>query len=289
MSKTMLTGHRLTALMCALFLSSQSVIIMARETVLTASEPEHSLHTRDPQGVATVRCGSGGGRDSTTNKFLSGGGGGGGGGGSGNQCDIDAQDCPDGSKCTVENIWVSTPRCRPLVNNPDQVGDQCSELDNNDGDSCDIDGLCLDGVCRQMDIDGTACGIHELSHFYPSGVRLCEETCDPFLLGECDADSHCTRTDSSNDGIFTCYITGSLDLRSFGEGCTSTHQCQQGAICLQSDTTGYCQNGLTHCCVPLCGLTEEPSFCTKETTCQSLYGNSPPPGLEHVGACVFYF
>jgi len=224
--------------------------------------------------------------------------GGGSGGSNGAPCDIFNQDCPIlpvHLKCTVDDIWDDIPRCRPVTDNPDQVGVPCSELGDNDGDSCDVDGLCLDGLCREMHIDGVSCNHNEISHMYTSGVRLCEEKCDPLYAGECGSGKHCTSTDSSPDGIFSCYVTDNLNLGSFGKGCVSSHQCQEGAICLQSNTVpnGYCDNGLTHCCVPLCDIDQGDSFCHSETgastCCMTIYNNSTPPGLEHIGACVLSF
>jgi len=209
-------------------------------------------------------------------------------------CDFDAQDCPDGYKCTVEDLWQDQPRCRPLQDNPDQVGDECSELGNNDGDSCDVDGLCLGGVCRPLQYGGNNCpNPSHVPHIYPSAVNLCEEDCDPLLNGACSGnDHHCTRTSGSPDGRFSCAYSGNTNLANWEEFCVSDYQCQQGSICLSESAMpfGYCNNG-PNCCVPLCDLSENTDNCSfytgsQFTSCQSVYGNSPVPGLEHVGACV---
>lgn len=234
--------------------------------------------------AAVPKGGVRGGGAGAPNDFESGNGGGG--GVNGALCVFDQQDCPDGYKCTVEDIWLDKPRCRSLQDNDDQVGDLCSELGNNDGDSCDVDGLCLGGTCRQLDTDNTLCPLKDVSHTYPSGVRLCEEVCDPLSPSSCPSDAHCTRTSSSPDGIFSCHITNNINLAGFGESCVSDYQCQQGAICLQSDAVpfGFCDNGLPKCCVPLCELGK--LFCQGGSTCQSIYNNNVPPGFESVGACV---
>jgi hypothetical protein len=226
--------------------------------------------------------------------FASGGGGGGGGGPNGAFCDIVQQDCPDGYKCTVENIFVGAPRCRSLDNNPDQVGDDCSKLGNNDGDSCDIDGICLGGYCQGIDTDDSQCELSQLSHLYPTGVRICEEECDPLLNASCNSvpDGYCTRTAGSEFGIFSCCIQEDFNiLGNFREGCVDDVQCQQGSICLAEDVapiSNYCLGGATNCCVPLCDL-DDNDFCQTlagfTSTCTSIF-NIVPPGLEHVGACV---
>lgn len=228
--------------------------------------------------------------------FNSGGGGGGGNNPNGAFCDVFQQDCPNGFKCTVENIFVGAPRCRPLGNNPDQVGDLCSKLGNNDGDSCDVDGICLGGVCQGLDTANSQCELSQLSHSYPTGVRICEEECDPLIAASCNSvpDSYCTRTAGSEFGIFSCFIQENFSvLGTFGQGCVDDVQCQHGFICLPADVapfSGFCDGGNTQCCVPLCDLIDD-DFCQTlggfSSTCKSVFSGVVPPGLEHVGACVF--
>lgn len=215
----------------------------------------------------------------------------GGGGVNGAQCDIWAQDCPSSYKCIAESL-TKMPRCRPLSDNPDQVGDLCSTLGQNDGDSCDKDGMCVDGVCRELcsgSPNGPSCSaIKDLCHSYASGTPLCEERCDPLLL-TCSANTYCSTDAGVPYGQFTCRHATVDNLGIGGAGCTITPDCHQGFACIAMNQMpqGYCQvNGLAACCAP---LVENVNQCPAgfSFTTHDFYQN-PPPGLEYLEVCVFF-
>ncbi len=211
----------------------------------------------------------------------------GGGGGNGAQCDIWEQDCPSGYKCVAETL-DGEPRCRALSNNPDQVGDPCSSLGVGDGDTCDVDGMCIDGVCQAL-CSGSAQSpqcptLDEVCRIHGEGVPLCQQECDPLIYASCDANQTCAAQASSLE-IFSCTPT-SGPLGTSGDGCVGIDQCAQGHACIPKSALPYgsCPNGYDNCCTPMCDL-DEANVCGGGTSCIPFY-QSPPPGLEHVGVCA---
>lgn len=210
-----------------------------------------------------------------------------GGSGNGSQCDIWAQDCSEGFKCVAEDVHGEA-RCRPLSNNPDQVGDPCSDLGVNDGDSCDVDGMCINGICKQVcggSANSPTCGsLSQLCHIYEEGVPVCEEECDPLLYASCEAGETCATGFSSLE-VFSCVPTEG-PLGTSGDACADITQCAQGHACLPADVLpfGFCDGNASQCCSQLCDL-DENYDCGGSMSCLPFY-QSPPPGLEHVGVCA---
>lgn len=205
-------------------------------------------------------------------------------------CDIFAQDCPDNFKCTSEDL-SSQPRCRPLDNNPDSVGDPCSTKGNNDGDTCDEEGLCINGVCRPLCTGSNASpfcpDIKQLCHRYVNGPPLCEDKCDPIIAASCNGggDRYCSTDSGLNDGRFTCMYETGEQLGLQGDSCVETSQCQQGFACMIKTVLppGFCHNGAAlSCCTP---LVEDADDCPAGTAATDFY-QFPPPGLEHLMVCV---
>lgn len=205
-------------------------------------------------------------------------------------CNIFTQDCPSGYKCVSEDL-SSTPRCRSLDNNPDSVGDPCSSKGNNDGDTCDEEGMCIDGVCRPLctgNENAPSCPNlgGDICHRYSGGPPLCEEKCDPIIYASCNGggDRYCT-TDSGLSGRFTCmHETGDI-LGLQGDSCVETSQCNQGFYCLSKGKlpAGFCDNNAAlKCCTP---LVEDAGDCPSGTVAEPL-SMSPPPMLEHLMVCV---
>ncbi len=139
------------------------------------------------------------------------------------ECDVFAQDCPDGSKCMPwandgGQAWNAT-HCTPVAEDPHAPGEPCLVEGNglSGFDDCELRAMCWDvdpdtdmGECvAQCDgteaapecPDGTACMIAN------DGVlTLCLRTCDP-KAPTCDADELCSVLD---DGAF-CVPGGAGD------------------------------------------------------------------------------
>lgn len=120
------------------------------------------------------------------------------------ECDAWAQDCASGEKCVAIQEGLST-RCVPLVANPDQSGDVCNVVNAATGaDTCDIDLLCVDGVCVSSctgspvaplcDNPWDVCVIQGTSH-------LCFRACEP---GNPDAACPPGYSCSSYNGSYYC-------------------------------------------------------------------------------------
>ncbi len=220
---------------------------------------------------------------------------GGGGGGPGAACDIwDADDCGEGSKCIVDDVHQSQPRCRSVVDNPDQVGDPCSTLGANDGDTCDVGGMCLDGVCVEM-CSGTpgnpTCnsgGTDGTCYIYDSGTPLCTETCDPLINGSCAGGMKCGPTTGLPAFEFVCMLDESGNSGVQGDSCTLQTQCAQGFACVTALSLdfGFCEGNANQCCTPMCELSAGNGPCPGNLQCTTAFADSPPPGLEDVGICV---
>ena len=93
-----------------------------------------------------------------------------GGGGGFNECDIEAQDCPEGEKCMPwandgGDEWNGT-RCSPIAKDPGPLGGPClAEGSGTSGiDDCDLGLVCWQvdpktnqGVCHAMCGPGGTC------------------------------------------------------------------------------------------------------------------------------------
>ncbi|MCA9653948.1 MAG: ribulose phosphate epimerase [Myxococcales bacterium] len=224
------------------------------------------------------------------------------GGGVSFECDIFAQDCPEGEKCMPwaadgGNSWNAT-RCSPINENPGQPGDECTvEGSGTSGiDSCDIGSMCWDvdpetnvGTCVAMctgdesnpicEDPDTTCTIAN-----DGAIVLCLPACDP-LLQDCDEGQACYPI---NDA-FACAPDASGEMGVFGDPCEYINVCDPGLFCLDASVVPDCA-GSVGCCSNVCD-TADPAGDAQCTgvgqTCQAWYeeGNAPP-GYEDVGACA---
>jgi hypothetical protein len=225
------------------------------------------------------------------------------GGGPTNECDIWAQDCPEGEKCMPwandgGDSWNAT-RCSPLDDNPGQVGDTCTvEGSGVSGiDDCDIASMCWDvdpkdnmGVCVgfcEGNPDAPFCSNpDEGCSISNDGVLiLCRRECDP-LLQDCMGSAACLPANGS-DG-FVCIVDASGEMGAPGDPCEFLNACDPGLFCANAEAVPDCQ-GASGCCSEFCDLTAA----DPDAGC-SLVGQmctpwfemgAAPPDLEHVGAC----
>jgi hypothetical protein len=229
------------------------------------------------------------------------------GGGVSFECDLFAQDCPDGEKCMPwandgGGAWNAT-RCSPVDDNPGQAGDECSvEGSGTSGiDSCDLGVMCWDvdqetnmGTCVAMCTGDTANPICEdpdttCSIANDGAIVLCLPVCDP-ILQDCAEGQACYPV--AEDWV--CGPDASGDTGVYGDPCEFINVCDPGYICLDPSTVpaGEACEGAGGCCTAVCDLTDPMGDAQCEgaaggQTCEPWYteGNAPP-GYEDVGACV---
>ncbi len=224
------------------------------------------------------------------------------GGGVSFECDIFAQDCPDGEKCMPwgndGGSWNAT-RCSPISENPGQAGDECTvEGSGTSGiDDCDIGVMCWDvdpktniGTCVAMCTGDSANPLCEdpdttCSIANNGAIVLCLPICDP-LLQDCPAGQACYPV--AEDWV--CGPDASGEMGAYGDPCEFINVCDAGLICLDATATPNCV-GASGCCTEVCDVTDPAgdAQCTGQPegqTCQVWYEEgSAPPGYEDVGAC----
>ncbi|MCH9684851.1 MAG: ribulose phosphate epimerase [Deltaproteobacteria bacterium] len=224
------------------------------------------------------------------------------GGGISFECDIFAQDCPDGEKCMPWSndggAWNAT-RCSPIAENPGQPGDECAvEGSGTSGiDDCDVGVMCWDvdgetnmGTCVAMCTGDAANPICEdpdttCSIANDGAIVLCLPVCDP-LLQDCPEGQACYPV--AEDWV--CGPDASGEMGTYGDPCEFINVCDPGLICLGAAATPNCQ-GAGGCCTEVCDISDPAgdAQCTgapQGQTCQVWYEEgAAPPGYEDVGAC----
>ncbi len=226
------------------------------------------------------------------------------GGGVSFECDIFAQDCPEGEKCMPWSndgggAWNAT-RCSPVSENPGQAGDECSvEGSGTSGiDDCDIGVMCWDvdpktniGTCVAMCTGDEANPICEdpdtnCSIANDGAIVLCLPSCDP-ILQDCPEGQACYPINED----WSCAPDASGEMGVYGDPCEFINVCDPGLICLGAASTPNCQ-GAAGCCTEVCDLTDpagddQCSGSGEGQTCQAWYEEgAAPPGYEDVGACA---
>lgn len=230
------------------------------------------------------------------------------GGGSAIECDVFAQDCPDGEKCSAwandgGSSWNAT-RCSPVDPNPDQPGDACTvEGSGVSGiDSCDKGAMCWDvdpetneGTCVALctgSADAPECEGTTFCVIANDGVlNICLEPCDP-LLQVCPDGQACYPY--STEGFLCAPDASGPDQGAIGDPCEFLNACDLGGACINPmlASSPECQ-GAAGCCAPFCDLDDAEA----DTTCQTQTGGAETcqpwfeegmeiPGFENVGICA---
>jgi len=218
------------------------------------------------------------------------------------ECDMFAQDCPEGEKCMPwandgGNAWNAT-RCSPIDESPGQAGDECEvEGSGVSGlDDCDIATMCWDvdpetnmGTCAAMcsgDESNPLCEDPDTAciNVNDGAIVLCLPLCDP-LLQDCPDGQACYGIDES----FTCVPDASGEMGVYGDPCEFINACDPGLFCANADGVPGCA-GTQGCCSEFCDL-DDPTGdaqCSGSAGGQSCvtWSETPQPGLESVGACV---
>jgi hypothetical protein len=217
------------------------------------------------------------------------------------ECDVWAQDCPDGEKCMPwaydgGSAWNGT-RCSPVADFPAEIGEPCvAEGSGVSGiDNCELGSMCfgvdeetLEGLCvglcygtadQPMCDDGMICAAAS-----DSVINLCLPQCNP-LEQDCAEGEACYEY----GGYFMCtFVEEALP---FGEPCEFLNVCAAGLFCAPPEDVPGCE-GMNGCCSSYCDL----SVMNASDTCPGVAGGQEcvpwyedgqaPPGLENVGACV---
>lgn len=223
------------------------------------------------------------------------------------ECDLFAQDCGPGLKCTSwdnpdidddRSSWNAT-RCEATPAEPARVGETCAIFSGTASgeDNCEPGAFCTNALfnrdlgisigncisycsCNNDELtclnDSTACAI-----FNDGVLPLCLKRCNPL------EDSPC----GDNQG---CYLIGSTQqtqcilisaLGAAGDPCSAASQCAPENFCAPAENVPGCTS--ERCCTPYCSTLESPSSCTAPLSCFSIDLAEPPPGTEpgEVGAC----
>ncbi|PCC69789.1 hypothetical protein SAMN02745121_04214 [Nannocystis exedens] len=214
-------------------------------------------------------------------------------------CDVYAQDCPSGFKCSAEGpppLDYQSITCSPIVAEPDQAGEACQVLVQGHfgPDTCDV-GLFCDEVDPQTGTGTCAvicqgsshqpiCGADEECFGYHQ-MPLCVPHCDP-LLQDCPAGDSCQYA-----GVdFVCLDVDGLPANQLFEGCGGDWRCAPGLSCEGGEVAEECFIGEggegPGCCSPYCDLSD-PVCPGAGQQCRAYYApGKAPAGLEHVGVCA---
>jgi hypothetical protein len=178
------------------------------------------------------------------------------------QCDVWAQQCPEGEKCvpvtTDGEGTYGTARCVP-VNGTDVAGDACTAESVADG----LDSCAKGHICLGVDKDGNGTCIAQCagtpnapicaknSACVDSGngfINLCLPDCDP-LLQDCADGFACYPL---NDR-FACALDASGDTGKANDLCEFITVCAPGLLCAGPEFVGAgCPPGSMGCCTPFC-------------------------------------
>jgi len=219
------------------------------------------------------------------------------------ECDIFAQDCPAGQKCTPWAddgglLWNGAV-CREVDGNAQHVGDLCTVQGTGTSglDDCALGAMCWDvdpktgtGTCVSIcegspanpwcDAPGTTCILGN-----DGALALCLPQCDP-LLQDCIAGQACYAV----SGEFACAPDTSGAGGLSGDPCSAVNDCDAGLLCLTAEVVANC--GGDACCTPLCDVTAEAAnrdchAAGAGQSCEAYYqeGEAPPGGTA-VGLCV---
>jgi len=216
------------------------------------------------------------------------------------ECDVFAQDCGPGKKCTAwadngGGAWNAT-KCVEVTG--DKVpGDVCTTAGGGVSgmDDCEVGAMCWnvndrnEGICVALCTgtpdapvcdDGFACAIAN------DGVlNLCLPTCDP-LLQDCAGADLCI----PNGNNFLCVLDASGAGGKAGDACEALNGCDKGLVCLNTAAaSSECMQGATGCCSPFCDFVKQDTMCPPGTECVQWFDPmdpNTPPDSDAIGVCA---
>jgi hypothetical protein len=212
------------------------------------------------------------------------------------QCDLFAQDCPEGEKCVPWKYggfggWDGT-NCIPIADDPGAAGDLCTTEDGYDDcgegllcfgvDPVAMQSTCLPqcgGTMREPTCpeEGQVCSITN-----DDLLTLCFDACDP-LLGDCPEGFGCYPTNDYSE--FVCVWTNEAGV--YDDPCAYINDCTLGYTCQSEINLPTCED--LACCSPYCDVTLAEPCPEAElgVVCVPWFEDGmAPPGHEDVGVCV---
>jgi hypothetical protein len=214
-------------------------------------------------------------------------------------CDVFAQDCPDGEKCSAiisdgGSSW-DTAACVPAAGSG-QPGDACIAESVAAGlDDCAKGAMCWDvddmgmGTCVALctgTADAPICPDQGFCTIANDGaLNLCLPACSP-LLQDCAEGNACYPVGDT----FTCAPDASGDTGVANDPCEFINVCQAGLMCADAAFVGAgCPQGSTGCCTPFCDLGEPADCPNPDQSCVEFYdpANLPvfPADAADIGVC----
>ncbi len=215
------------------------------------------------------------------------------------ECDLYAQDCPEGEKCMPwandgGGSWNAT-RCSPIANDPGQVGEPCTvEGSGSSGiDDCDqglmcwsVDSKTNEGICEDLCIgDPSEPGCADEADVCvvanDGAIVLCLPGCDP-LLQDCGEGEGCFP--SPTDEFFCGDAPYPESMP--GDSCGFINGCAPGQACLFSGCGGDA------CCSTYCALDDPDADLNcaaldPAQECVPWYEEGMAPvGGENIGICA---
>jgi hypothetical protein len=215
------------------------------------------------------------------------------------ECDVFAQDCPEGQKCSPYandggGSWNDV-MCVPVMEDPAQVGEECFVVGNGVSgiDNCEAGAMCWDvdfrtstGTCVAF-CTGTPeapmCAPKFACTIWGSGVLiLCLPQCDP-LEQDCAVNDVCL---PSGD-VFLCALDASGEEGQVHDSCMFANSCDPGLMCVVPSSAEECDPRATGCCEPFCDVTLANTCPGVGQVCNPLFEpGEEPAGFETVGFCA---
>lgn len=217
------------------------------------------------------------------------------------ECDIVAQDCDEGEKCTPYAsdggpFWDGT-KCVPIPADPVPPGKPCMTLDGPTSglDNCDGNGMCYDvdpetqeGVCVEFcygeNYPFKCSDPLAQCHWANDGVlAVCLTDCDP-MEQDCKDDQGCY-PNGDGDG-FGCDWDAS-NGQGVGKPCELHKECPGGMFCAPGMHAPACEG--ESCCAEFCDPNGDSSDCwgaNEGVSCVPLGQIADGFAPEDVGVCV---
>ena len=194
-------------------------------------------------------------------------------------CDLLAQDCPAGSKCSSNGDVTF---CAPLDPSPGGPGEACTSTAKG-VDSCAAGSFCwVDELCHPLcNPDAApACPPGQACVNGDGLAQICVASCNP-LIQDCPEGQECV-IPSSNLPVCAPDISGAGGEP--GDVCEFTNGCDPGNQCDQTDSVPDCAG--SSCCAPYCDTSAPVTTCPLGQTCLLFYPvGTAPAGLENLGTC----
>jgi hypothetical protein len=210
------------------------------------------------------------------------------------ECDIFAQDCPQGEKCVPyssngDQAWDAL-KCVPVMG--EQAPGESCVYDGVEAstDDCDDTSWCFNvdengnGICHAFCTgtpDTPECPPMSECAISGSGViSICIPNCDP-VVQDCPEDTGCYW--GSNN--FICIVT-TLNIPT-GEPCGYVNDCAAGNMCVDASLMPDCDGSA--CCGSFCdlGLGDAQCDLLPDTVCVPFFEQGMAPAeYEHVGVCI---